>query len=246
MVYVTQYQKWYCHHCKAYHMPPQEHQQPSMPHPRSGQDVSHAGPRASYTKEKPAYITITLIVLCMAAFIAQIISVDFMHLFWMDPYLSLELWRYVTSIFLHGGFQHIFWNMLILYMFGTVLEKVMGGRRYLMLFFVSGIVGNIGYLIFCYGTQSFIPSVGASGAIYGIFGSLAILFPDMRVYLFFAIPMKIVHALAFFIVIDIVFMASSLDNVAHAAHLSGLAFGLIYAIHLKKQVEKNASQRDGI
>ena len=177
--------------------------------------------------------TIGLIAVCAAMFIWLLVDVDSISPLAMWPAESMP-WMFVTSIFLHADFSHIFWNMFMLFMFGMVLERAIGTNRFLILFLLSGIVGNIGYVLYCITTGSTVPAIGASGALYGVFACLAILVPDMRVYFFFMIPMRIIHALLFYAAIDIVFFTSD-DNIAHAAHLAGLIVGLAFGFYLKKK-----------
>jgi len=113
-------------------------------------------------------------------------------------------WQLVTSIFFHGGFWHYFFNMFVLFFFGGELERRVGGSRYLKIFLLSGIAGNIGYIIFAYATGQFYPALGASGAIYGIMGCLAIIAPEIRVMLLIPpIPMSIRHMILLFAAIDL-------------------------------------------
>jgi len=157
--------------------------------------------------------------------------------------LDTQPWQFVTSVFLHSNLSHIFWNMFILFMFGRVLERVIGRSYYITIFLLAGIAGNIGYLIFCNLTDTFYYSLGASGAIYGVFACLAILQPNMKIYFMFFIPMKIIYALALFAVVDIVFMNAA-DNVVHSAHLAGLVVGLAFAFYLKREMEKRVAEKD--
>ena len=190
---------------------------------------------------RPNYLsspgTIGIIIACIAMLGWMYINLESTALMWMWPDANLRVWQFVTSIFMHGGMNHLFWNMFMLYMFGMTLERIMGTKNFLALFLAAGIVGNIGYVAFCVLTGSDDPAVGASGALYGIFACLAILMPNMRVHLLFCIPMKIVHALLFFAAIDIVFMSSN-DNIAHAAHLAGLVAGLVFGFYLKDKLQK--------
>jgi hypothetical protein len=136
---------------------------------------------------------------------------------------------------MHGDPSHIFFNMFMLFMFGMTLERMIGHKLFLGLFLLAGIMGNLGYVLFCTVTGSNIPAVGASGAIYGIFACLAILAPQIRVYLFFFLPLKIIHALILYAAIDILFLNTN-SNVAHAAHLAGLVVGVAFAFYLKKKI----------
>ncbi len=144
----------------------------------------------------------------------------------------------VTHIFLHGGPFHLLFNMMFLFFVGPELERRIGGKRFLIVFFLSGIIGGIGYLLWSLFTFSIfnaqlIPAVGASGALFGIFACLAILAPYIQVYIFFIpVPMKITHALVFFTLFDFIFIGLG-EPIALSAHLSGAAAGLIMAKKIK-------------
>lgn len=148
-------------------------------------------------------------------------------------------WQLVTSMFLHAGFWHFFVNMIVLFFFGSELEKRAGGKWYLIIFFLAGLVGNFAYLGYAYLTNPLIPALGASGAIYGVLGTLAIIAPEIRVLLFFAIPMSIRTLIVLFAIVDIVGFMGSVGptgihtGVAHSAHLAGLLVGLYYGKRLK-------------
>ena len=189
---------------------------------------------------RPNYLSspgvIGILVICIAIFGWMMIDINSTAFMTMWPDQPMP-WMFVTSIFMHGSFYHIFFNMFMLYMFGMVLEKVMGTTKFLALFFIAGVVGNIGYVIFCTLTGSDTPAIGASGALYGVFACLAIMMPNMRVYFFFAIPMKIIHALIIFAAFDILFISSN-DQIAHAAHLAGLVAGFMFGMYLKNKLQK--------
>ena len=179
-----------------------------------------------------------ILITCILAFAWMQIDLATTLNFWMWPDSNFRVWQFVTSMFFHDPFSfgHLFWNMFMLYMFGMTLEKTIGTNRFLILFILSGIVGNIGYVLYCMATGSTTPAIGASGALYGVLACLAILVPDLRVYLFFAIPMKIIHVLLLYAAIDIVFMNSN-DSTAHAAHLAGLMVGLAFGFYLKRKYQ---------
>ena len=146
----------------------------------------------------------------------------------------------VTHMFLHNGPFHLLFNMLFLYFFGPELERRIGGKRFLTVFFISGIIGGISYVLwsffmaYVFNTPLF-PAVGASGALFGIFACLAILAPEIRVYLFFIpVPMKLTQALVFFTLLDIVFIVAG-DPIALSAHLGGAAAGLVMGSWIKKK-----------
>jgi membrane associated rhomboid family serine protease len=147
----------------------------------------------------------------------------------LDPPLVMERpWTLVTHIFLHGGFEHFFFNMLFFIFFGPLLERKIGSTKFLLIFFLSGIFAGIGWSL-----TSAYPALGASGALMGIFATLAVLMPRMRVYFFFLIPMEIWMVVVLFALFDFIILGSG-DMIAHTAHLSGLFFGLVAGMWLKK------------
>jgi len=105
----------------------------------------------------------------------------------LSPLLfSQKPWTILTSMFLHKDFWHIFSNMLGLFFFGRIVYKMMGGWRFLIVYFVGGLVGNAVYLML--GPEVSI-AYGASGAVYAIAGTLVVLMPNMRVSLWGIIPL---------------------------------------------------------
>lgn len=153
------------------------------------------------------------------------------HLALVPAFLSSRPETLVTHIFLHGSFDHLFFNMLFFIFFGPVLERKIGSQKFLIIFFCSGIVAGLGWCLTT--TNPYVPVVGASGALSGIFATLAVLMPRMRVYFFFLIPMEIWMVLILFAIYDFV-MIGSADMIAHTAHLSGLLFGLLAGLSLKR------------
>lgn len=153
------------------------------------------------------------------------------------PKILLNL---ITHMFLHANSFHLLFNMMFLYFFGPELERRIGGKKFLTLYFVSGITGGVGYILWSLFAKymfqiPFSPAVGASGALFGVFGCLAILAPEIRVYAFFIpIPMKLTQALVFFTMLDLIFIVVG-DPIALSAHLSGAAAGLVMGWWIKKK-----------
>ncbi len=174
-----------------------------------------------------------IIMVCVAVFFLQQLIPAFTGLFLLVPQLAaIRPWTVFTYMFLHGGGGHLFFNMLVLFFFGPILERKIGSYRFLTVYFGAGLLSALGHMVF-----SGSPVLGASGAIYGIFACLALLEPEIRVYVYF-FPMKIAQALVLFAVIDILMMGSN-DMIAHAAHLSGLVFGLYMGLKLKKGISRS-------
>ncbi len=135
-------------------------------------------------------------------------------------------WEFITHIFLHGGFEHIFYNMFALGLFGIILEKIIGGKRFLLIYFIGGVIAGIAAL--------FYPSaIGASGAVFAIMGTLAMLRPKLTVFIF-GIPMPMIIASALWIAIDI-FGVLFPAGTANTAHLAGLFFGFVVGFALRKR-----------
>lgn len=149
---------------------------------------------------------------------------------------ALRVWQPITYLFLHAGIGHLLINMLMLWMFGRELERSWGARRFLNYFFLCGVgAGLITVLVkyipaFWGRSPSDIPTIGASGAIFGILIANAILFPDRQIWLFplpLMLPMRpfvaVMAAVEFFGT-----LGDSGDNVAHLCHLGGMLVGWLY------------------
>lgn len=180
----------------------------------------------------------TVLIVCTVLFFISLLApLQMVDLFALNPYLGALItkpWQLITSIFLHIEFWHFFVNMFVLLFFGTELERRVGDRKYLEIFFVSGLAGNLGYIAYSYAVGSFIPALGASAAIFGVMGCLAMIAPEIRIIIFpIPIPIGIRTALVLFAIYDFSMMLANLGgvyhtNVANIAHLAGLVAGLYY------------------
>ncbi|NJD77457.1 MAG: rhomboid family intramembrane serine protease [Candidatus Methanoperedens sp.] len=186
--------------------------------------------------------SLSILVIAIISFILQYIP-GYSSFFALSPSdIFNEPWKFainlVTHIFLHGDAYHLFFNMLFLFFFGPELERRIGGKRFLAVFFMSGIIAAIGYTLWSFFTffvfdRPLVSAIGASGAIFGIFACLTILAPHMRIYVIF-IPMRITEALIFFALLDLLLIGSG-DPIARSAHLSGVIAGLIIGWYIKKK-----------
>lgn len=137
------------------------------------------------------------------------------------------LWQPVTYMFLHGGFFHLLINMLVLWMFGTSLESAWGTKRFLTFYLICGVSAALLNVIVM--PRSPIPTVGASGAIYGLLMAFGILFPNQLIYFWGIIPVKAKYFVIGIGAIEfLAAMSSSRSGVAHVVHLGGMLFGLLY------------------
>jgi membrane associated rhomboid family serine protease len=166
----------------------------------------------------------------------------------VDTLMRLELWRVVTYMFLHAGVEHILINLFIFWMLGMVLERQIGTKRFLSLYFVSGIVGGLFevafnmmmYLRFGEPLGHYFleaPAVGASAGVMGVLIAFATLNPRAKFLFFFLIPMEawllalLYAAFETWPIIDDLFLHPGrglLDNVAHAAHFGGMIVGFVW------------------
>ena len=179
------------------------------------------------------YYALWLALICVVVFIVQYLNLGLTELFILNSQSFFQPWRFLTSIFLHGSIIHLVYNMFALILFGSILEKLIGSTRFLLVFFVSGILANLISINF------YPSSLGASGSIYGIIGALTILRPLMIVWAF-SLPMPMFLASIFWAGGDILglFMPS---DIGHIAHLSGIAFGIIFGIVLR--IKKSSQDR---
>ena len=130
------------------------------------------------------YYAIKLSLIILAVFILQILFDGFTEFFVLDSSSWFQVWRFVTAIFLHGDTVHLLYNLFALLLFGSILERLIGEKKFLLVFFATGILAN---LI----SVSFYPSsLGASGAIFGVIGALIFIRPSLPVWVF-GLPMPI-------------------------------------------------------
>ncbi|MEM3394875.1 MAG: rhomboid family intramembrane serine protease [Nitrososphaerota archaeon] len=153
----------------------------------------------------------------------------------------------ITSMFIHADFLHLFFNMWALFIFGRDVELVFGKSRYLLLYFISGIVGGIVYAYYGYYFSAspygkLIPAVGASGAIFGLMASFAVLFPHRPLAVFFYFIPIVAPA---YVVIGIITLIQTMlallmpfSSIAYTAHVGGFAAGYIISRYYKLRYQR--------
>lgn len=147
-------------------------------------------------------------------------------------------WQPLTYMFMHGGFWHIFVNMYTLVIFGVIVERLIGTRKFLIFYLVCGLCAAAAHVGVASLTGSFdTPTVGASGAIYGVLVAYAMLFPDSRMMLIFPpVVLKAKWLVAIFLVIEIFSgVFGTMDGVAHFAHLGGALAGWLLILYWRRQ-----------
>ncbi len=171
-----------------------------------------------------------LIAVNFLLFIATFIDQRLIFYLGLQPAGFLDRpWTIVTNLFVHAGIGHIVANMITLFFFGRFLSGLMGRGSFLIVYFLGGIVGNVCFLLLPSSPLAVV--VGASGAIFALGGTLAVMVPKVRVFVF-PIPVPIPLWVA---VIGGFFIISFLPQVAWQAHLGGLVFGLIAGLFFGKR-----------
>lgn len=155
----------------------------------------------------------------------------------VPAYVLFRPWTLVTYMFLHVGFQHIFFNMLGLFFFGPRLEMELGSNKFLMLYFVSGITGALVSFAFSPMTQI----VGASGGVFGVELGFAYFWPRMPIYIWGVIPIEARWLVVGMTILSIYGgMGFAMNGVAHFAHLGGFLGAYIYLKLFYKRYEPAA------
>lgn len=174
---------------------------------------------------------------------------------------GFRLYQIVTYMFMHGNFEHLFFNMFALWMFGANMENIWGSKRFLIFYMVCGLGAGLcqeGVQYIQYATQlagyesvnlggnmvvsmseylNMMTTVGASGAIYGLLLAFGMMFPNSMIYLYFFVPIRAKWFVIGYAVVELISGFVGGGNVAHFAHLGGMLFGLILILHWKKKGE---------
>ena len=157
----------------------------------------------------------------------QIGASKFNQLFVFYSWRGLDLWRWISYMFLHANVPHLVFNMWSFFIFAPMVESSLGSRKFLHLYLFSGIIGAGFWLVFNLRTP--LGLVGASGALFGVMAAAARLFPDVEVSLLFPpLDLKIKTMVMCLAVLSIVMVSNQSSNVAHLAHLGGLVGGFLF------------------
>lgn len=177
-------------------------------------------------------VAISLIFVNIALFLVQMSFNGFTEAFLLNSSEILSRpYTLFTSMFLHASTNHLLFNMLVLFFMGPFLESRIGSKRFLIIYLVSGLVAAFSALFF------YERALGASGAIMGIVAALIILMPNLKVLLFFVIPMPLWMLGILYVGVD-VFGLFYPTNVANVAHLAGLATGFLFGYDIKRRIKR--------
>lgn len=180
------------------------------------------------------FYAIKLSLIIFLIFLIQVIFSSFTELFTLNQLSWHQPWRFVSSIFLHANIAHLLLNLFALLLFGSILESYIGARRFLLVFFITGIFANLVAINF------YDSSLGASGAIFGILGTLIIIRPLMVTWVY-GLPMPMFIAGIIWAAADILgtygfLTGNPLNNTGNIAHLSGMFLGFIFGFIYRKLI----------
>lgn len=206
-------------------------------------------------------VTKNLILINVIVFIATLVNENLMmgaFALYYPTSPNFHWWQVITHMFMHGGFWHIFFNMYTLFIFGCVVERIIGTKKFLLFYFVCGL-GAVGlhFLVQYFQMQSFmdsaaagsaaayqsiamiksVPTVGASGAIYGVLIGYAMLFPESRMTLIFPpVTLSAKWMVVAFAAIELLTGVTGwASGVAHFAHLGGMLIGWLLILFWRRR-----------
>lgn len=217
-------------------------------------------------------VTKNLLIINVLCFFGMLVArrygIDAENLLGLHFFLAsdFKLAQLISYMFMHANFQHIFFNMFAVWMFGRVLEQVWGPKRFLTYYLICGIGAGliqelVQYLEYAFTLSNYdsvdlgiaggivpmgeylnmMTTVGASGAVYGILLAFGMLFPNSQMFIFpLPFPIKAKYFVIGYAVLELFLGLSGGDGVAHFAHLGGMLFGLILIIYWRK---KNGNQQ---
>ena len=204
-----------------------------------------------------------------ATWVLELRGIDLTQLLGLHFFLAsdFQIYQFFTYMFLHGGFTHIFFNMFALWMFGSVIERVWGPKKFIFYYIVCGIGAGITQELVQYATytiegisayqyvsaggvqmttDAYInlwTTIGASGAVYGILLAFGMIFPNERLFIIpFPFPIKAKWLIVGYIAIELFSaMSGPGDGVAHMAHLGGMLFGFLMIKYWQKHPDSSSS-----
>jgi membrane associated rhomboid family serine protease len=190
-------------------------------------------------------LTQALMLICTAVFCLNIfLPLEIWFALWPLHTGMFWPWQPVSYAFLHGSMFHLFFNMLGLWMFGSELERLWGQRRYGLFLLACAITAAVTQLLLTYMTGSNAPTVGASGALYGLLLAFGMLFPNRIIMpLFPPIPMKARTFVIVFGAIELLLGLYGGSGVAHFAHLGGMLGGFLMIRYWRGQLPFGSSRR---
>ena len=180
-------------------------------------------PKLPQTMQPP--VAFIIIGVCVAVFLLNNISAQLA----LWPLYSgyFQPWQLFSYAFLHGSFNHLFFNMFALWMFGTQVERAWGTRRFIDFYLICVLGAGLVQLLVQYISGDVYPTIGASGAVFGLLLAYGVMWPNNKLILiFFPVPIKAKWFVLIYGGAELIFgVTGAMPQVAHYAHLGGLFFG---------------------
>ncbi len=188
---------------------------------------------SGFTRMNPYGITPMvkrIMIACAAVWVAQILGArgglaltELASISYPDVLFRFWIWQPFTYFWLHdpGSLLHLFFNMFTLWMFGGMLESTWGSQRFLRFYLTCGIGAGVIILLWNLVTLNPLPTLGASGAVYGVLTAFSLMWPDRRIMLLFPpIPVKAIYFIPLLLGLQLVFDRGG--NISHVGHLGGV------------------------
>ncbi len=191
-------------------------------------------------------VTIYIMAACFVIFLLQVLLQPLTVLLALTPTLALNgmYWQFVTYMFAHADIHHFGFNMLALFIFGTVVERFLGIRKYLTLYLLSGIGSAVFHLLLT--GVSDIPMLGASGAVFAVLTAYAFKYPKNKLIIFpIPVPISAIYVVIGFIAFSVFAgFVGVFSGIAHFGHLGGIAFGALIMLYWRRK-EKSGTGSEG-
>ena len=197
-------------------------------------------------------LIINVVFYILTYWVTPMISLDghpdwFMNFNALHPigYPGFAIYQYITYMFMHGGWLHLFFNMWSLMIFGNAVEQQVGTKRFWLYYLLCGVGSALVNQLFTFlGVITPAQLVGASGAIYGVMAAAAYFFPNAKLFIIpIPFPIKLKYLVGFYTLVEMYLGITSIDGVAHFAHLGGIVVGILILFIWKAQAKKNTHQR---
>lgn len=212
------------------------------------------GPQVRFAMPALTPVVMWLLIINVAVYLASImipalgkLFTNMFSVFPVDLITIMQIWRLVTYQFLHNPTEigHIFFNMLVLFFFGPMLERQWGSKKFLIFYLICGAMGGVLYTFLVLVRFPYVgigTLVGASGAIYGVLASVAIMYPRMKIYVFGIFPIQMMYLVLILVVISLINIRTGYNAGGEAAHLAGMAAGAVYVLYRpwRKKLKSNS------
>jgi membrane associated rhomboid family serine protease len=170
-------------------------------------------------------VAIGILAVCVVVFLLNNISAQLA--LWPLYSNYFQPWQLISYAFLHGSFNHLFFNMFALWMFGLPVEKIWGSRKFVEYYLICVLGAGLVQLVVQYISGNVYPTIGASGAVFGLLLAYGVMWPNAKLFLiFFPVPIKAKWFVIIYGAAELIFgVTGAMPQVAHYAHLGGLFFG---------------------